>query len=162
MSAIPSDAFGLSIGLDHFFHPSLFDKERLRDTEIHYNAAVRESVAAKDTLIELATALGVTLRDVQASTFDVPGFTYEGTGNAAVRLVLHLPEHLKCAFTVISSTWSNETPDPSIWKECVAVDAGLPAMLSKIYVRHNDPEEFLIPIAYGRRMSLGAMSFFLN
>ena len=63
--------------------PSLFDKERLRDTEIRYNAAVRESVAAKDTLIELATALGVTLRDVQASTFDVPGFTYEGTGNAA-------------------------------------------------------------------------------
>lgn len=162
MTTFPPDAFGLSIGLDHFFHPSLFDKERLRDTEIHYNAAVRESVAAKDTLIELATALGVTPCDVQASTFAVPGFTYEGTSNAAVRLVLHPRNHSRCAFTIISSTWSNETPDPSIWKECVAVDAGLPAMLSKIYVRQYDPEEFLIPIAYGRRMSLGAMSFFLN
>lgn len=161
MSAYPSDAFGLSVGLDHFFHPNLFCKGRISDTTVHFNPAVRESVVAKDSLLELATALGATFRDVQAAPMGVHGFEHGDNDKAVVRLELHSENHDNCGFTVAASSWSNVIPDPNIWKECVALDAGFPSMISKIYVRNNDPHEFLIPVAYGRRVAIAAMSFFL-
>lgn len=154
---------GLSIGLDHFFSPVLFDKERLSGCEVVFDPTSRESIVAKNTLLELSNVLGVQLKSVTPGQPLSMGFSEENHAPAAISITLNSTQAKGCTFIICATSWSNEVPDTSVWKEHIFPQGvGVPVTISKIYIHRANDAVFLVPIAYGKRMTIGALSLFLK